>query len=144
MTSEGNMNDTMSEGYQSWVERVAADRPNKPLEAEETVSTPPDVPVAPMQFVRVERKGYVGEVGKKGGDYIFHFFPKDNQNWSPDFGDKLGDAFLEVFRNPDRVEASWADELNSWAVRARGYADNPLADELAVKVFDVLDRRLEK
>jgi len=134
------MTGVMTEGYQSWVERVASGRENKVLAETETVQTAPPMPVNPIEFLRIERDRYTGEVGKRDGDYVFHFFPKEID--SQVFGNLMGDAFLETFHNSERIEEAWSDELQSWAVRARGYADNPLADELALLVFDLLDKKL--
>ena len=138
-----------------------------------------------IEYARVEREKYVAEVGKRDGNYIYHFWPR-TEDLLPTFGDKLGDAMLQVFKYPERVSAKhdevvrcfqgekgvtttsteplcrfWGSRddfannacpncgsenigvsMCSWAVRVTGYADNPLADELAGSVFDVLDRLL--
>lgn len=135
-----------------------------------------------IEYTRVERQHYVGEVGKKNGQYIYHFWPRQ-ASMAAVFGDKLGDAMLAVFKYSERVAAKH-DEImrcfegegsdpsiplcrywgqpsdfqngqcpncgsknvqltqSSWAVRVTGYADNPLADDLAGSVFDTLDRLL--
>ena len=136
-----------------------------------------------IEYARVEREKYVGEVGKRDGNYVFHFWPRTH-DLLPTFGDKLGDAFLAIFKFPERVSAKhdeivrcfegedsasadrilcrfWGDSKDfekgacpscgsanfkttqsSWGVRVTGYADNPLADELAAGVFDKLDALL--
>lgn len=136
-----------------------------------------------IEYVRVERDKYVAEVGKRDGNYIYHFWPR-TRDILKTFGDKLGDALLSVFKYPERVSAKhdevvrcfegeetaqpgtilcrfWGEPSDfsggvcpncgsknigvtqsSWAVRVTGYADNPLADELASSVFDTLDRLL--
>jgi hypothetical protein len=98
----------------------------------------------PMEFHEENRKYYRGEVGKKDGHYIYHFFPKEGSSFPDNFEDTMGDAFIEVFRNKERLEAAFSSEMNSWAVRARNYArQNMFGDELAMKVFDVLDHLLQ-
>jgi hypothetical protein len=136
-----------------------------------------------IEYARVERDKYVGEVGKRDGNYVYHFWPRTAE-LLPTFGDKLGDAMLKVFKYPDRVSSKhdeivrchegeagsdgtqplcryWgtpdefvngacpncgstntAISMSSWAVRVTGYADNPLADDLAASVFNELDSLL--
>lgn len=96
-------------------------------------------PFAAMSFAKTDRQHYTGEVGRKGDDYLFHIYPRDGL---PDFGDLLGDAFLEVFRDKGRLFADFTPEMGSWVVRAVGFAANPLADGLSTQVFDVLDQKL--
>jgi hypothetical protein len=136
-----------------------------------------------IEYARVERTKYLAEVGKRDGNYVYHFWPK-YLDLLPTFGDKLGDVMLAVFKYSERI-ASKHDEVmrcfegeeraqpgdilcrfwgtptdfpnnacpncgskmvqltqSSWAVRVTGYADNPLADDLAASVFDALDRVL--
>lgn len=132
----------MTDTYNNWVDRMMAGREAKPVEAGETVISAAGAPFGAIEFVRLERPKYIGEVGKKGGDYVFHFFAKEGQKFPTGFEDKMGDAFLEMFKLQDRVQSTYTEELNSWAVRAVGFANNPLADDLAIKVFDVLDKML--
>ncbi len=135
----------MGDTYQDWMERMSGKLDRRPLIDGETVQSSAGTPFKMIEFVRTERARYIGEVGKKAGDYIYHFYPR-NLKWFPgfaEFGDKLGDAFLEVFRLGDRIEAVYSPELDSWAVRARGFADNPMSDEIALHVFTALDNRLE-
>lgn len=135
-----------------------------------------------IEYARVERQRYVAEVGKRDGNYVFHFWPR-TEDLLPAFGDKLGDAMISTFKYPERISAKhdevwrcyqgekgttttsteplcrfWGTRedfengacpncgsqnvgisMSSWAVKVTGYADNPLADELATSVFDRLD-----
>ena len=134
----------MSENYQTWMERMMGGRTAPPLDTGTAVGVPQDEPFAAMEFLRLPRKKYIGEVGKKNGDYVYHFFPvAEGAKYPMGFEAKMGDAFLEVFKLDDRVEAVFTEELDSWAVKAVGFANNPLADELALKLFSVLDEKLE-
>lgn len=135
-----------------------------------------------IEYARVEKEKFVGEVGKRDGNYIYHFWPR-TEELLPTFADKLGDVFLAVFKFPERIASKhdeiircfdqedapanvircgfWGDSKDfekgvcpncgsknyrltqsSWGVRVTGYADNPLADELAASVFDKLDKIL--
>lgn len=145
-----------------------------------------------IEFARVDREKYVGEVGKRDGVYVYHFYPRTVDVLAT-FGDKMGDAFLKVFKFADRLSSKhdeivrcnegekeveearkagnplpaicgfWGQRgdfdkgccpecgsknfgisMSSWAVRVTGYADNPLADHLAAKVFDELDTLLKE
>lgn len=139
-----------------------------------------------IEYTRVERPKYVAEVGKRDGNYVYHFWPR-TADLLPTFGDKLGDAMLASFKYPERIAAKhdevwrcfqgdvgttttstqplcryWGEagdfesghcpecgsqnvgvSMSSWAVRVTGYADNPLADDLATSIFSTLDRILE-
>src|ERR1043166_404040 len=117
------------------------------LQTGEVVKTPGGEPFGAIDFARTERDSYVAEVGKKGGQYIYHFYPKTKDK---SFRDKLEAALLEVFKNSDQIEISFIEkgeddpwvEVNSWAVRVRGFGSNIWGDELAVRVFNVLDESL--
>lgn len=57
-----------------------------------------------IEYARTERPKYVAEVGKRDGNYIYHFWPR-TLDLLPTFGDKLGDAMLSVFKYSERVSA---------------------------------------
>jgi hypothetical protein len=128
----------MGETYQGWVERLMSGRDARPLSPNDSVTTSGGEPFETVTFNRVDRQHYVGEVGRKNTDYIYHFYPKTERK---DFEDRMGDAFLEVFKMQDRLESAYSPELKSWAVKARMFAVIPM-DELASRVFDILDRKL--
>ena len=130
----------MTDTYENWVERLMAGRDGRPLEAEELITTAEPEPFSAVSFARVDRDKYVAEVGRKAEDFIYHFYPL--KEVMQGFEDKMGDAILEVFKLEDRLEASFVPEFGSWAVRARGFAASSFGENLAVKVFDVLDKRL--
>lgn len=132
----------MTTDFQDWVARVSEGLDVKHLAENEIIKAPSGQPYGVMNFYRTERKYYVGEVGKKHGDYIFHFFLVDDV-FPANFEERMGDAFLKIFKMNDRLESTWTPELNSYAVRARGFATNIMADELALKVFDELDHLME-
>jgi hypothetical protein len=99
-------------------------------------------PIEPMKFERYDRPRYWAEIGTKGADLIYHFFPLEGQNFPEGFADKMGDAFFEVFKQPDKLEAAVSQELNSWAVRVRG-ANHILLDlSVPIRVLEVLDQKL--
>lgn len=131
----------MSENFHSWVDRVAVDRESKPLTPGEIVKAPPPQPFGTVQFVQIEKKGFKAEVGKKGDHYIYHFYPaSETEVWK--FKGPLEDAFIQVFKNPEQVEAAWVEEFQSFAVRVSGWVHTVWGDELAVRVIDVLEEKL--
>ncbi len=140
----------MSDNYQSWVERVAGGREAKPLSTGEVVKSSAGEPFGAVEFVKVEKKGYSAEVGKKGDFYIYHFYPDATHlanphvtpQFSPKFFTALEDAFLQVFKNPEQIEAAWVEEMKSFAVRVRGWAHTVWGDDLAIRVIDVLEEKL--
>ena len=126
-----------------------------------------DHPVAGISFAEFKSDSFTGEVGKNDdGDLIFHFWPTNKEPYnramelSPElqqkynsqymwvfgdgFEDHLGDAFLAVFKFEERLCWDYVAEMNSWVVRAQGFGENLMADELATKLFHSLRDRLEK
>jgi len=137
------MSEQVADSYQAWMERMMGGRDSKPAEIGDVVQTSSGEPFDAVEFARSERPKYVGEVGKKLGDYVFHLFPLPSEGFPKDFEAKMTEAFLDVFQFEDRVQASYTPELNSWAVRAIGFANNPMSDDLALRVFPALDQKLE-
>jgi hypothetical protein len=140
------VNTAEKDTYDNWVERVIVGRGGKPLSAGDVVQAPAGTPFGTIEFVKIDRPHYKAEIGKKGGDYIYHLYPKETKMSQAIsvFEDRMGDAFLEVFQNSSQLEAGWTPEMKAWAVRARGFATLLMGDELAIKVLDVLDKLLEK
>lgn len=139
MKNEAQKDDT----YDAWVERVAAGRDGKPLNPGEVVEPGAPTPYTSIEFVRTDRDHYVGEVGKRGDDYIFHFYPK-TEEVKRDFENKMGDAFLEVFKNPEQVQSAWTEEVGSWAVKVTGFAKTLWGDDQALSIFPKLDALLAR
>lgn len=135
------MTNSTADTYDRWLERTVSGQETRPTREGEVISTSSATQFGTVDFVQVERDCYLGEVGKRGNDYIYHFFGK-NGIFPSHFEDKMGDAFLEVFKLDDRVQASFVPDMNSWAVRVSGYASNPMSDELALKLFAVLTAKL--
>ena len=138
-----NPSSEIADSYQAWMERMMGGRESKPAEEGDVVKTPAGEPFDAIEFARTERQKYIGEVGKRLGDYVFHFFPLPGKEFPKNFEAKMGEAFLDVFQFEERVQATFTEELNSWAVKAVGFANNPLSDELALRVFSALDQKLE-
>jgi hypothetical protein len=137
----------MSNGYLGWLDKVIAGEEVKILKQGEKFNAPVESltreeekhkPFKTVVMARTDRKHYVGEVGRRGDDFIYHFYVKDTT--PKDFEDKLGDAFLRAYLHENRLKSSYVDEMRSWSVLATGFALNPMADEYAV--FDVLDKSL--
>jgi hypothetical protein len=140
----------VTEGYRTWLERTLSGRDNRPLEPGDVVKVPSGEPFSAVDFAKTTRDFYVGEVGWKGVDLIYHFYPTQSPGgWPSSIGGKpfeevMGDAFLEVFLFPEKLEQAFSEELNSWAVRVLGMSTNLMAGDLASRLFDVLDRRMRQ
>lgn len=133
-------------GYGDWVRNMKAklsngDRSDPAVQAMDKETSAGEMPFHSVEFARTERSKYLGEIGRKGADFIYHFFPIGKE-FPENFGDALGDAFLEVFKFSDRIFADFVPEMNSWAIKVQGYGKNIVADDLAIKVFDILDAKL--
>lgn len=137
------MTNPISDSYESWISRVMGGRSGRPTAPGELVRSSEGAPFDTIEFARLEREKYVGEVGKKLGDYVYHFFPAAGQQFPKGFGDRMAEAFVAVFQFEERLEAAFSESLNSWAVRAKGFAVNPLADDMALSIFPALDKLLE-
>lgn len=95
-----------------------------------------------LTFTRYDRPKYWAEIGTKGPDLVYHFFPLEGQNFPDNFVEKMGDAFHEIFAIPEKIEAAPSQELNSWAVRVRGGAHPLLDPAVPIVVLDMLDQKL--
>jgi len=127
-----------------------------------------DHPLVGVTFSKIEHASYTGEVGRVEGDLIFHFWPTpdDKYNVLMTMGDEeaiqngtkreyiwvfgdafssaLAQAFLDEIKQEDKLCWDFVPELNSWVVRATGFGDNPLAEEMSDRVFANLQGRLEQ
>lgn len=141
----------MTDTYQNWIERVSGGRTSKPLSPGEIVKSSSGEPFGVVEFVRIPKKYFVAEVGKKGNKYIYHFFPAPSfqtnvsssmvsevmvDGTSTMFSKALSKAFLEIFKREDQIEAEWVEEMKSWAVRVSGWTDHVWGDELALRVVE--------
>jgi hypothetical protein len=111
-----------------------------------------------ITFARCDKTHFTAEVGRVEGDLVFHFFPcpseinqlvslaSGEKIWvfGDSFADRLGDAFLDVFKFQDKLSWAFVPEMNSWAVKVAGMGSNPMTEELASKLFDCLDSLIEK
>lgn len=125
-------------------------------------------------FVKVERPSFLAEVGRADGangeeneDLVFHFFPvydekysirtdvvtrgedgapKKHDRWDfvSAFPDILGDSFLAIFKQEDKLCWDYVPEMTSWVVRCQGFGTNIMANQLAEKLFADLQGRLER
>lgn len=116
-----------------------------------------DHQVATVSFAQFSAPCFQAEVGKVDDDLFFHFFPAENEYhsviagegentyWSfkEGFEDKMGDAFLAVFKHEDKLCWDFVPELHSWVVRCTGFGANVMANQLAEKLFSKLQRILE-
>lgn len=148
----------MMDTYQNWIERVVGGRDAKPLSSGEIVKSSSGESFGAIEFVRVPKQDFVAEVGKKGDKYIYHFYP--TPKYQPDirygvvvqelteggitFSDVLTQAFLEIFKREDQIEAEWVAEMKAWAVRVSGWTNHVWGDELAARVIEKVQEFLIK
>ncbi len=131
----------MSESFETWVERVTKTTSIVPLKPGTMVTSSTGKSFGAIDFAKVSKKLFMAEIGKKSDVYYYHFYPSTEVSQN-DFYEKMADAFLEVFKNKDQIEADWVPEMNSWAVRVTGWGDNVWGDDLAIKVINLLDKML--
>ncbi len=126
--------------YNNWIKKIVSGESGESLTSG-TFYTPGDPQdYKPITFHTLDREWYVGEVAKKGNDYIYHFYPKGDHRL---FEQKMEDTFLFVFKNANQVQSAWSDELNSWAVKVTGFGNTIWGDTQAESIFSILDNALQ-
>jgi hypothetical protein len=148
----------MSDTYQNWVDRVTGGRDGKPLHPNEFVKSSSGEPFGTVEFIKLSKKWFIAEVGKKGKAYIYHLYPRTQlcpnigaasishpliAECCTTFYDAISRSFLDVFKREDQIEAEWVEEMRAWAVRVSGWTDSVWGDDLAVLAIDKLERVLE-
>lgn len=120
-----------------------------------SIASRPQERVLTPDALDFENASFRGDVCNIHGDLVFHFFPTPNDRFNlvetlgtertwvfpPTFADFLGDAFIEVFKRPERLFWDYVPELQSWVVRCSGYGDNPLVIELVERMLVALKKK---
>lgn len=132
----------MSDTYQHWVERVVGGRDAKPLHDGEIVKSSSGTPFGVIEFARIDKPGFVAELGKRGDKYIYHLYPADKFLSGTRFETAVSKVFLEVFKREDQIKADWVPEMRAWAVLVSGWVDSVWGDDLAVRAIHRLDETL--
>jgi hypothetical protein len=104
----------------------------------------------------VEVKDYTtfdAEYGEKDGNLIFHFFKTpevcgradEEQFWVKLFPQVLDVVAREAFSDPEgqRLVGAYTEELESYFLKARGFASVPDPDGLATAFLEQLDQALD-
>lgn len=99
----------------------------------------PNQPILSIAFDEETNENYRAKVATVDTDLIYHIFPKA---FLPNWEDLIGDAFLEVYKNPDHLMANYEKKVGAWAICVRGYGNNPMVGMIKMKVFDSLNRML--
>ncbi len=99
----------------------------------------PNQPILSIAFAEESNENYRAKVAAVDNDLIYHIYPKQTR---PDWEDLIGDAFLEVYKNPDFLMANYEEKVGAWAICVKGYGNNPMIDLVKMKVFDSLNRVL--
>lgn len=132
----------MSENFNAWVERLARDPQNsKPLSAGEVVKSSAGEPFGAVQFVRIDQTDFVAEVGKKGNQYVYHLYPHSDVPQHL-FQAAMSLSFEELFKEHGEVEMGWVPEMLSWSVRVLGWTNHVWGDELAIRVVERIQEKL--
>ncbi len=103
-----------------------------------------DVPV--VQFTKnLNYTTFEAEHGVDGADLVFHFFPsKEYPKWPTGFAQALEATAMAYFNvGQPTLTAAFTEEMNSWWLRARGFADVGDPAYRAAKLYDALDAAIE-
>ncbi len=124
-------------------------------DASKGIEAEPQKKIGAPPLLQFENASFYGDVCRRDGDLIFHFFPTSNDRFSvkvdvagekiwvfgDHFADNLGDSFNQVFKHQERLFWDYVPELNSWVVRCSGFGDNPLNDALVEQVLVTLKKK---
>jgi hypothetical protein len=100
------------------------------------IKATPDFSLKPVQSIDIVRNKYNAEVYEKDGKYIYNFWEITDRELDP--------IFISVFRDTSKFGKRFVPELNCWSYVVKGFADNPFAASLKMKVFEKLDDVLEQ
>lgn len=122
----------------------------KETEAKDLLSTQDDQGVDPMKFI--ENDAYTtfrAEHAIDGNDLVFHFFRHrglPDKFWKDEgFPQALSDTAMAVFQATyPRLKATYTSEVDSWWMRASGFAVVGLPEERIERFYEKLDEALEK
>lgn len=95
-----------------------------------------DLTFKPIKSIDVIQEQYNAEVFEKDNKYIYNFWEITDETLDP--------IFISVFRDTNRFGKRFVPELNCWSYVVKGFADNPFAASLKMKVFEELDDALNK
>lgn len=102
-----------------------------PEEKEQIKEVAKGVTIQPIESIDVVTDNYDAEVFVKDGKYIYNFWEISDS--------KLDPVFIRVFRDTTKFGKRFVKELNCWSYVVKGFADNPFAASLKMKVFEELD-----
>lgn len=90
-----------------------------------------DFVLKPIEVLDIVKDDYNAEVYEKDGKFIYNFWEISDQELDP--------VFIKVFRDTNKFGKRFVKELNCWSYVVKGFADNPFAASLKMKVFEELD-----
>lgn len=99
----------------------------------------PDEPIKPVPMARVIGRGYLAEIGQKEGFVFYHLMPNTLDDT---FTALLEKCLIAVYKFEDRVELTREPDLASYSFRILDGSNNPNANILASRFFDMLDAEL--
>ena len=94
------------------------------------------ISLEPITSIDVIKDKYNAEVYTKDGKHFYNFWEISDS--------KLDPVFLKVYRDSSKLGKRFAKELNCWTYVVKGFADNPFADSLKMKIFEELDNDLKQ
>jgi len=115
-----------------------------------------DYSLEPLRFTRNEEyTTFIGEHVFDGNDIVFHFFKSPElaakaavdqvAYWKNTFPDALSQVAQDVFQaGYPRLKATYTQEVDSWWMRAYGFAVEGMPDDRVRAFYDNLDAELEK
>lgn len=116
------------------------------------ISDAPPFKLPVLEFTKVDDyTTFNAEYAIDDQDLVFHFFVPESQQrnpsyWANTFPIALEAAAMETFKEGGpRVQASYIEdfELNSWWLKAKGFASVPDPQALITRFLDSLDSKLD-
>jgi len=121
----------------------------KETEATSLLANQSEQGVAALQFTKVkDYTTFDAEHASDGSDLIFHFFRTEENSsdnyWKEIFPNALSEVAQAVFQaGYPRLRATYTREVDSWWLRADGFADEGLPEERILHFYKKLDQALD-
>lgn len=134
------------------------DQQNLEMNLPQILTDEPTTGVQGLQFTQVDSfTTFKAEYAFEGDDIVYHFFlSKEDEPhwvnkgtrkyWLETFPKVLEPVVFQIFKvQPPRVKAAYVDDMgiNSWWLKAYGFANSLDAEGLCSKLFETLDAALD-
>ena len=121
-----------------------------PTEAKSTLETEGDLNLPVLNFIKdTTPASFIAEHAVEETDIIYHFFPPQHgiltTLWKQTFPECLEKVAVDFFgAGTPRLRAAYTEEVNSWWLRAYGFASIGDPALRSKKLYELLDQAFSK